>query len=158
MIYIERVVHTRSTWDGRGKGGEGIEHLSLINSEWVKDFFVIVVKDEKGAWGDLESGINVVEEEETLVGALDFKAVIASERGICPEVAIALPDFVGIGGENLSDEWHYGALEMEGDLHVEVAHASKGSNQTRKAAPPLGPGRKVMMLDESRYNLRTTVK
>ncbi|KAL2470371.1 Uncharacterized protein Adt_38507 [Abeliophyllum distichum] len=60
--------------------------------------------DEKGAWGDLESGINVIEEEETLVGALDFKAVVAGERGVCPEVAIALPDFVGIGGGNLSDE------------------------------------------------------
>ncbi|KAL2466699.1 Uncharacterized protein Adt_42550 [Abeliophyllum distichum] len=109
--------------------------------------------DEKRAWGELESRINVIEKEKTLVGALDFKAVVAGERGVCPEVAIALPDFVGIGGRNLSDEWHDGALEMEGDLHVEVAHVPEGSNQTRKAALPLGPGGKVMMLDESRYNL-----
>ncbi|KAL2519285.1 Uncharacterized protein Adt_15532 [Abeliophyllum distichum] len=140
------------------------ERTPSEGSRWISfsiaspDFFVIVVKNEKGAWGDLESGINVIEEEETLVGALDFKAVVADERGVCPKVAIVLPDFVGVGGGNLSDEWQDGALEMEGDLHVEVAHAPEGSNQTRKAAPPLGPGGKVMMLDENRYNLWATAK
>jgi len=68
--------------------------------------------------------IAVSKEEEALVGALDLEAVEAGERGVSAEVAVSLPDFVGVGGSDLSDEGNEGALEVEGDLHVEVTHAA----------------------------------
>ena len=50
---------------------------------------------------------------------------LAREGGVCAEVLVVLPDPVGAGGSDLADEGNHGALEVERDLHVEVAHAAE---------------------------------
>ena len=56
---------------------------------------------------------------------MDFETVEAGEGGVGAEVAVALPDFVGVGGSDFSDEGNHGALEVERDLHVEITHAAE---------------------------------
>ena len=97
--------------------------------------------------------IAVAEEEEALVSALDLETVEAGEGGVCAEVAIALPDFVSVGGGDLADEGNDGALEVEGDLHVEVAHAAEHRYDAREAAAPLAPGIAVVEAEEDKRNV-----
>ena len=70
---------------------------------------------------------------------MDFEAVEAGEGGVSAEVAVALPDFIRIGGGDFPDEGDHGALEVKRDLHVEVAHAAERGNKSRQASPPLRP-------------------
>jgi len=97
--------------------------------------------------------IAVAEEEEALVSALDFETVEAGEGGVSAEVAVALPDFVGVGGRNLADEGNDGALEVEGNLHVEVAHAAEHGDDAGEASAPLGPGIAVVEAEEDKRNV-----
>jgi len=97
--------------------------------------------------------ISVAEEEEALVSALDFETVEAGEGGVSAEIAVALPDFVGVGGGDLADEGNDGALKVEGDLHVEVAHSAEHGYDAREAAAPLGPGIAVVEAKEDKRNV-----
>ena len=47
------------------------------------------------------------------------------EGGVSAKVPITLPDPVGVGGSDLVNERNHITLEMERDLHVEVAHAAE---------------------------------
>ena len=67
----------------------------------------------------------VAEEEEALIDMLDFQAVEASQGSIGSEITIAFLDLVCVGGSDFADEGNNGALEVERDLHVEIAHMAK---------------------------------
>lgn len=47
---------------------------------------------------------------------------------------------------------------MEGYFHVEVPHAAKSGDKAGKATAPLGPGGKVVVLNESHHNLRAATE
>ena len=126
----------------------GVAHRSSGVLECVEDFLVVAVEHEEGAGGDAGDGVSVSEEEETLVGAVDFEAVEAGEGGVGAEVPVALPDFVGVGGSDFSDEGNHGALKVKRDLHVEITHAAESRHEARQAAAPLRPGGAVVEPDE----------
>jgi len=84
---------------------------------------------------------------------LNFKAVEAGEGGVSAEVAVALPDFVRVGGGDFPDEGDHGALEVKRDLHVEVAHAAEGGDESRLASPPLRPRGAVVEPNEELCNV-----
>ena len=65
--------------------------------------------------------VAVVEEEEDLIGMLDFQVVEAGQGSIGLEITVAFPNLVRVGESDYADEGNNGALEMERDLHVEIA-------------------------------------
>ena len=67
----------------------------------------------------------VAEEEEALIGALDFQAIEASQGSIGSEITVAFPDLVRVEGSDFADEGNNGALEVERDLYVEIAHTAE---------------------------------
>ena len=69
--------------------------------------------------------VAVAEEEEALIGALDFQAVEAGQGSIGSEITVAFPDLVRVEGSDFANEGNNGALEVERDLHVEIAHTAE---------------------------------
>ena len=60
-----------------------------------------------------------------MIGALDFQAVEAGQGSIGLEITVAFPDLVRVGGSDFADKGNNGALEMERDLHVEIAQTAE---------------------------------
>ncbi|URD89183.1 hypothetical protein MUK42_27961, partial [Musa troglodytarum] len=105
------------------------------------------VKDEEGARGSGSAGAGA-EEEKRLVGPSDAEAVEAGEGGVGAEVGAALPDAVGVGGGGAGEEGEKGALEVEGELEVEVRDAAECREERREAAAELGPGGAAVVAEE----------
>lgn len=105
------------------------------------------VKDEEGARGSGSAGAGA-EEEKRLVGPADAEAVEAGEGGVGAEVGAALPDAVGVGGGGAGEEGEEGALEVEGELEVEVRDAAECREERREAAAELGPGGAAVVAEE----------
>nr|GMC88031.1 hypothetical protein PanWU01x14_270530 [Ipomoea batatas] len=64
-------------------------------------------------------------------------------------------DLVRIRRGDFANEWNNGALEMEGNLHIEVAHSPEAGNEAGETPAPLEPGGEVVVLHERRDNVRT---
>ena len=69
--------------------------------------------------------VAVTEEEEALIGALDFQAVEVGQGSIGLEITVAFPDLVRVEGSDFADEGNNRALEVERDLHVEITHTAE---------------------------------
>ena len=69
--------------------------------------------------------VAIAEEEEALIGALDFQAVESGQGSIGSEITVVFPDLVRVEGSDFADEGNNGALEVERDLYVEIAHTAK---------------------------------
>lgn len=145
-----RTVHARL---GAEPGDVRVAHGSSGILERVEDLPAVVVEDQERALGDAVALVPFPEEKEALIGALDLQAVEAGEGGVGPEVPVALPDPVRVGGGDLPDERDDGALEMERDLHVEVAHAAEHGDHPREPAAPLAPGGPVVVLEQDGRDL-----
>nr|POF27204.1 glutamate dehydrogenase 1 [Quercus suber] len=83
------------------------------------------VKDQESSGGNVVALVAVIEEEEALIDALDFQAVEAGQGSIGSKITIAFPDLVHVGGSDFADKGNNGTLEVERDLHVEIAHTAE---------------------------------
>ena len=84
-----------------------------------------MVEDQESSRGNVVALVAIAEEEEALIGMLDFRVVEASQGSISSKITIAFLDLVRVGGSDFADEGNNGALEVERDLHVEIAHTVK---------------------------------
>ena len=56
------------------------------------------VEDQESSEGNIVALVVVIEEEEALIGVLDFQAIEANQGSIDSKITIAFPDLVWVGG------------------------------------------------------------
>ena len=145
-----RPVHARLSAES---GDIGLAHRRACVLESVEDFAIVAVEDQESPGGNVVALVAVAEEEEALIGALDFQAVEAGQGSIGSEISVAFPDLVRVGGSDFSDEGNDGALEVERDLHVEIAHTAEHGDDTWQPPAPLGPSGAVVLAEENESNV-----